>query len=137
MSTVNGLPPAVQMLCWSPPPLHKLKCNKFSVEWQGDKKIEHPNSRQPSADSPPPDSTDSQISAFFNVTSTASRDRYCENTRPQNQLNAAKEQHKDLCIILQRASVTLRTILLRVGGTFYYLTRWSLLRSWVLILKAL
>ena len=23
--------------------------------------------------------------------------KYCEDTRPQNQLNAAKEQHKDLC----------------------------------------
>ena len=32
---------------------------------------------------------------------------YCEDTRPQNQLNAAKEQHKDLCNILQGASVTL------------------------------
>jgi hypothetical protein len=26
--------------------------------------------------------------------------KYCENTRPQNQLNAVKEQHKDLCNIL-------------------------------------
>jgi len=26
--------------------------------------------------------------------------KYCEDTRPQNQLNAAKEQHKDLCNIL-------------------------------------
>jgi len=25
--------------------------------------------------------------------------KYCEDTRPQNQLNAAKEQHKDLCNI--------------------------------------
>jgi len=32
--------------------------------------------------------------------------KYCEDTRPQNQLNAAKEQHKDLCDILQGASVT-------------------------------
>ena len=27
--------------------------------------------------------------------------KFCEDTRPQNQLNAAKEQHKDNCIILQ------------------------------------
>ena len=33
--------------------------------------------------------------------------KYCEDTRPQNQLNAAKEQHKDLCNILQGASATL------------------------------
>jgi len=38
----------------------------------------------------------------------------CEDTRPQNQLNAAKEQHNDLCNILQGASVTLHIILL--GG---------------------
>ena len=38
---------------------------------------------------------------------------------PQNQLNAAKEQHKDLCNILQGASVTVPIILLDVGGTIY------------------
>jgi hypothetical protein len=45
--------------------------------------------------------------------------KYCEDTRPQNQLNAAKEQHKDLSNILQGASVTLQIILLGVGGTIY------------------
>jgi hypothetical protein len=45
--------------------------------------------------------------------------KYCADTRPQNQLNAAKEQHKDLCNILQGASVTLHIILLGVGGTIY------------------
>jgi hypothetical protein len=45
--------------------------------------------------------------------------KYCEDTRPQNQLNAAKEQRKDLCNILQGASVTLHIILLGVGGTIY------------------
>jgi hypothetical protein len=45
--------------------------------------------------------------------------KYCEDTRPQNQLNVAKEQHKDLCNILQVASVTLHIILLGVGGTIY------------------
>jgi len=45
--------------------------------------------------------------------------KYCEDTRPQNQLKAAKEQHKDICNILQRASVTLHIILLGVGGTIY------------------
>jgi len=47
--------------------------------------------------------------------------KYCEDTRPQDQLNAAKEQHKDLCNILQGASVTLHIILLGVGGTIYTL----------------
>jgi hypothetical protein len=45
--------------------------------------------------------------------------KYCEDTRPQNQLNAAKEQHKDFCNILQGASVTLHVILLGMGGTIY------------------
>jgi hypothetical protein len=45
--------------------------------------------------------------------------KYQEDTRPQNQLNAAKEQHKDLCNILQGASVTLHIILLGVDGTIY------------------
>jgi len=44
---------------------------------------------------------------------------YCEDTKPQNQLNATKEQHKDLCNTLQGASVTLHIILLGVGGTIY------------------
>jgi hypothetical protein len=45
--------------------------------------------------------------------------KHCGDTRPQNQLNAVKEQHKDLCNILQGASVTLHIIILRVGGTIY------------------
>ena len=45
--------------------------------------------------------------------------KYFEDTRPQNQLDAAKEQHKDLCNILQGASVTLHIILLGVSGTIY------------------
>ena len=31
--------------------------------------------------------------------------KYCQDTRPQNQLNAAKQQHKDLCNILQEACI--------------------------------
>jgi len=45
--------------------------------------------------------------------------KYCEDIRPQNQLNAAKEQHKGLCNILQGASVTLHIILLGMGCTIY------------------
>ena len=45
--------------------------------------------------------------------------KYCEDTRPLNQLNATKEQNKDLYNILQGASVTLQIILLSVGGTIY------------------
>jgi len=44
--------------------------------------------------------------------------KYCEDTRKQNQLSAAQEQHKGLCSIVQGASVT-RHILLGVGGTIY------------------
>jgi len=67
---------------------------------------------------PSPDSTDPMISASFNVTFTSSSSSmYCEDTRPQNQLFAAQEQHKGLCSTLQGASVTLHNILLGVGGT--------------------
>ena len=46
--------------------------------------------------------------------------KYCEDTRPQNQLSAAQDLHKGLCSILQGATVTLHTILLGVvGGTIY------------------
>jgi len=44
--------------------------------------------------------------------------KYCENTRPQNQLSAAQEQQECLCTIFQGAFVTVHTILLGVGGTF-------------------
>jgi hypothetical protein len=44
---------------------------------------------------------------------------YCEDTRPQNLLSAAQEQHNGLYSILAGASVTLRTILLEVCGTIY------------------
>jgi len=71
--------------------------------------------RPPLADPSPPDSTDPKISAFSNVRFTIEI-KYCEDTRPQNQLNAAKEQHKYLCNILQGPSVSLHIILLGVGG---------------------
>jgi hypothetical protein len=57
------------------------------------------------------------------------------DTRPQNRLPTAKEQHCDVCTILQGASTTLHTIFLEVGGTIYDIIRWRLLRNWVLILN--
>eukprot|EP00983_Pelagomonas_calceolata_P049307 1141461-Pelagomonas_calceolata.AAC.1 len=47
--------------------------------------------------------------------------KYCEDTRPKNQLVASKQQHRDLYCDLSRASaqVTLHTILLGVGGVIY------------------
>eukprot|EP00983_Pelagomonas_calceolata_P061204 1146726-Pelagomonas_calceolata.AAC.1 len=47
--------------------------------------------------------------------------KYCEDTRPKNQLKASKQQHRDLCRHLSRASgqVTLHTNLLGVGGVIY------------------
>jgi hypothetical protein len=63
--------------------------------------------------------------------------KYCEDTRPLNQLSATQEQHKGLCSILELASVTLHTILLGVVALPTTITCWSLLRSWALILKEL
>ena len=45
--------------------------------------------------------------------------KYCEGTRPNNQLEASKQKHKELCRNLQGAKITLHTILLGVGGTIY------------------
>ena len=45
--------------------------------------------------------------------------KYCEDTRPENQLAAAQEQHSQLEIQLAGAQVTLCTIFLGVGGTIY------------------
>ena len=46
--------------------------------------------------------------------------KYCEDSRPQNQLNAAKEQHNDLYALSKEPPcVTLHIILLGVGGTIY------------------
>jgi len=45
--------------------------------------------------------------------------KYCEETRPQNQLSAVQDQNKGLCSILQGASVALHTIFLGVSGTIY------------------
>eukprot|EP00983_Pelagomonas_calceolata_P063968 1147922-Pelagomonas_calceolata.AAC.2 len=47
--------------------------------------------------------------------------KYCEDTRTKNQLEASKQQHRNLYRDLPRASaqVTLHTILLGVGGVIY------------------
>eukprot|EP00983_Pelagomonas_calceolata_P122358 1160900-Pelagomonas_calceolata.AAC.5 len=45
--------------------------------------------------------------------------KYCEDTRPGQQLEAAQEQHADLCKLINAKVVTLHTILLGVGGTCY------------------
>jgi hypothetical protein len=64
--------------------------------------------------------------------------KYCEDTRPQNQLFAATEQQKDLlCNILQGASVTLHIILLGVDGTIYNVHTLKPFKELVLILKEL
>eukprot|EP00983_Pelagomonas_calceolata_P079047 1154513-Pelagomonas_calceolata.AAC.2 len=47
--------------------------------------------------------------------------KYCEDTRPKNQLEASKQQHRDLCHHLSRASaqVTLHASMLSVGKVIY------------------
>jgi len=62
--------------------------------------------------------------------------KYCEDTIQQDQLSATQEQHKGLCSVLQEPP------LLPSTPSFWEwvapsttITRWSLLRSWVLILK--
>eukprot|EP00983_Pelagomonas_calceolata_P132082 1161834-Pelagomonas_calceolata.AAC.10 len=45
--------------------------------------------------------------------------RYCDYTRPGQQLEAAQRQHAALCKYISGKTVTLRTVLLVVGGTCY------------------
>ena len=45
--------------------------------------------------------------------------KYCEDTRPGNQLAAAQEQHRVLNEQLEGGQITLHTILLGVGGSIY------------------
>ena len=46
--------------------------------------------------------------------------KYCEDTRPSNQLEAAQQQHKNLCDNqLRGKTIMLHTILLGVGGSIY------------------
>ncbi|KAF5833184.1 hypothetical protein DUNSADRAFT_10598 [Dunaliella salina] len=45
--------------------------------------------------------------------------KFCEDTRPEYQLNAAKQQHAGLCKLITAKAVTIHPILLGVGGTIY------------------
>eukprot|EP00983_Pelagomonas_calceolata_P034536 1082440-Pelagomonas_calceolata.AAC.1 len=45
--------------------------------------------------------------------------KYCKDTRPGQQLEAAQRQHADLCKSISAKVVTLHAILLGVGGTCY------------------
>ena len=83
-------------------------------------------SQPPPADPPSPDSTQhrpkdlSILQSYINLIEI----KYCEDTRPQNQLSPAQKQHKSLCNIrlgvgIRGASVTLHNILLGVGGSIY------------------
>ncbi|KAF5838312.1 hypothetical protein DUNSADRAFT_3044 [Dunaliella salina] len=45
--------------------------------------------------------------------------KFCEDTRPVHQLNAAKQQHADLRKLLNAKAVAIHPVLLGVGGTIY------------------
>jgi hypothetical protein len=45
--------------------------------------------------------------------------KYCEDTRPEHQLAAAKQQHAHLSKLIDARNVTIHPILLGVGGTCY------------------
>eukprot|EP00983_Pelagomonas_calceolata_P052762 1142998-Pelagomonas_calceolata.AAC.1 len=45
--------------------------------------------------------------------------KYCEDTRPGQQLEAAQRQRADLCKLIHAKVVTLHTIILGVGGTCF------------------
>jgi len=49
--------------------------------------------------------------------------KYCEDTRPENHLEAVKQQHRELCQLIHDhgaiALITLDTIMLGVGGIIF------------------
>ena len=82
-----------------------------------------------------PDSTDLKTSEKLGVTSTSSRSSIVRT--PDLRTSWTPQRNKDLCNILQGASVTLHIILLVWVAPSTTLTLWSLSRNWVLILKEL
>eukprot|EP00983_Pelagomonas_calceolata_P082482 1155944-Pelagomonas_calceolata.AAC.2 len=45
--------------------------------------------------------------------------KYCEDTRPGQQLEAAQRQHANLCNLSNTKAVTFHTMILGVGGTYF------------------
>eukprot|EP00983_Pelagomonas_calceolata_P120219 1160683-Pelagomonas_calceolata.AAC.7 len=45
--------------------------------------------------------------------------KFCEDTRPEHQLSAAKQQHANRCNLISTKAKTIYPILLGVGGTIY------------------
>jgi len=115
-----------------------------SSEWQqaigGDQEHLSSSHRQPSADPPSPDSTDPKISAYYNVTSTSS-------SRPSTVRALDLRTSWAPCRSRTKAHAPFfkeppypHTIFLSFWewvAPYTIITRWSLLRSWVLILKEL
>ena len=101
------LPPAAQILCWLLQPLQKHESNKL---WQGGgffgvaggnwgRLGASQQHRQPPAEPPTPDSIGPKDLSKPRHDIHLVEIKYCDDTRPQNQLNAAKVRHKDLCSI--------------------------------------
>eukprot|EP00983_Pelagomonas_calceolata_P130515 1161690-Pelagomonas_calceolata.AAC.9 len=59
------------------------------------------------------------LTESLELSSELSTVKYCEDTRPQHQLDAAMQQHADLCKYISATAATFHPILLGVGGTCY------------------
>eukprot|EP00983_Pelagomonas_calceolata_P031882 1000976-Pelagomonas_calceolata.AAC.1 len=46
--------------------------------------------------------------------------KFCEDTRPQHQLSAAKQQHANLCNLISTKAKTIHPILLGVGWNYLH-----------------
>eukprot|EP00983_Pelagomonas_calceolata_P033894 1061917-Pelagomonas_calceolata.AAC.1 len=73
---------------------------------------------------PPPPPSDRVLRSMGSNTTPARHihlieTKYCEDTSPGAQLEAAQQQHSELCKKLQGAEITIHPILLGVGGTIY------------------
>jgi len=146
-----GLPPAIRMLHWLP----NLRKHKKATEWGGGVlRSGRGQLRETGSTSTAPPAATNR-SAFSRQHSSKDlsilhRDihlikinylikiNHCEDTRPQNQMSAAQEQH------IKSFAPSFKEPLLLSTPSFWEwvapsttVTRWSLLRSWVLILNEL
>jgi len=136
--TKIGLPPAVRML----PSPRKLKNNRLAMKEGGFLEVAGGNRgglgasqqhRQPLADPPSPDSTDPKNSAFSNVTFTSSK---LSTVRTLNRRTSWAPRRNNT----EATAPSSKEPLLTSTPSFWewvapstIITRWTLLRSWVLI----
>jgi len=147
--TKLGLPPAVRMLYWLPPSISaKTKKQQTSNKGRWVLRSGRGQLRETRSTSAAPPAVSrstyllqtapTQILQHSPTWHSLIEVKYREDTRMQKQLSAAQEQHKGLCSTFMSLRFSPHHLF---GSGWHHLhttiTHWSLLRSWVLILKEL